>query len=206
MSQLGKVGQPPIRLGRTWPLPTADGAWQIFCPFLDGVDANTAFWIGGLAWHDANASLLAALPTPAPIVQTVFAGVFCIDPFRRDVDIFAALRQAGIQGIVNLPSVSFFDGELATILDSFNLGIAQELDFLRRARAAGFRIAACLPVGGPIAQAVDAGAELIIAHDGPPQPGQTERSSAAAALRLRRQFPGGPPVIGAEDLLATLAT
>lgn len=206
MSQVGKVGQASIRLVRTWPAPTAAGAWEIFCPFLNGVDANTAFWIGGLAWHDANASLLTALLMPAPVAPVVFAGVFCTDPFRRDVDIFAALQQAGIQGIVNLPSVSFFDGELATILDSFNLGIARELDFLRRARAAGFRIAACLPTGGPIAEAVDAGAELIIAHDGPPQPGQTDRSSAAAALRVRNQLPDGPPVIGADDLLATLTS
>jgi predicted TIM-barrel enzyme len=156
-----------------------------------------------MAWHDANASLLASLRTPAPVGSIVFAGVFCTDPFRRDVDIFDALRHAGIQGIVNLPTTGFFDGELASIFDSFNLGLARELDFLRRGRDAGFRIAVCLPLGTMADRVAEIGAEFVIAHDGPPQTGGRAHPVSAAA-RFRRQAPDGPPVIGAEELLATL--
>ena len=203
MGQLGKVGQVPIRLVRTWPAPAPDGAWQVFCPFLNGVDAATAFWIGGMAWHDANASLLASLRTPALVAPVTFAGVFCTDPFRREADIFAALRRAGVTGVVNLPSVSFFDGDLSTILASFNLGFARELEFLRHARDAGFRVALCMTTEAPVAEALATGAELIIAHDGPPQPGSSG-SRADAAVKLRRKFAPGMPVISAQDLLKSL--
>lgn len=200
---MGKVGQ-SIRLVTGRPTRRAGGSWQILCPFLEGLDPQVAFWIGGLAWHDANAKLLDCLSGGGFAGRRIFAGVFCTDPFRRDADIFAALRAAGVDGIVNLPTVSFFDGELATILDSFRLGIAHEIDFLHRARDAGFHIAACVPVGEHIRAMADAGAELIIVHNGPPPVRPDARASAAIA-RARRLLPARPPVIGASELLSTLA-
>jgi hypothetical protein len=201
---MGKIEQPAIRLVSEWPSAVADGAWQVLCPFLADVVPAAAFWIGGLAWHDANASLLAAIREPAPAGTNVFAGVFCTDPFRRDIDIFAALRQAGIAGVVNLPTVSFFDGELGAILDSFNLGIGREIDFLERARDAGFRIAGCVSTTGPIDRMLQVGAELIIAHAGVPPPGRDDPAEVSAARWHRRFAAHGPPVITASTLLETL--
>ena len=178
---------------------------MVLCPFLGGLDVSVAFWIGGLAWHDANAELLGAIGAPAPRRHRVYAGVFCVDPFRRDDDVFSALRRAGIEGVVNLPTVSVIDGELGGILGSFNLGIDRELAFLRRAREAGFRIAGCVATVEAADQLVASGADFIIAHGGPPQPGLADPSSIVAT-RLRRRFGNGPPVVSAAELLATVET
>ncbi len=206
MAGPGKNEQPMVRLVTAWPPPrTRVAKWTVFCPFMEGLDPELAFWLGGLAWHDANASLLAALRIPAS-ASHVYAGVFCVDPFRRDDDLFGALRQAGVTGVVNLPSVAFIDGELGAILGSFDLGASRELDFLRRAHLAGLRIAGCagsVEVADVLAQS---GADFIIAHGGPPQPGSPD-PSRGAARRLRRRFEaGGPEIIGVTELLATLRT
>src|SRR5262249_31292740 len=121
--QRGKIEQPTPRLITAWP-PSGDYRGPlVLCPFLANIDATTGFWIGGLAWHDANAELLAAISRPARRKHRVYAGVFCADPFRRHDDLFAAMRSAGIDGVINLPTVSVIDGELGGILASFNLGI-----------------------------------------------------------------------------------
>jgi predicted TIM-barrel enzyme len=203
MPQRGKIEQPALSLITTWPPPRRAGnAPMVLCPFLAGLDATVAFWIGGLAWQDANAVLLDAIRTPAPRPYRVYAGVFCVDPFRRDSDLFAALRAAGIDGVANLPSVSCIDGELGAILASFNLGSSREIDFLRRARAAGFRIAGCVATIEAADELAATGADYIIAHGGPPQPGLRDPSHAAAN-RLRHRFANGPAVISVAELVAT---
>ena len=203
MAQRGKIEQPTLRLITAWPPAAASHTTLVLCPFLAGLDAAVAFWIGGLAWHDANASLLAAIRAPARRRHRVYAGVFCVDPFRRDDDVFTALREARIDGVINLPTVSVIDGELGSILGSFNLGIDREIDFLRRARVAGFRIAGCVGTVEAADQLAAAGADFIIAHGGPPQPGLLDPSHFSAN-RLRRRFASGPPIIGAAELLATV--
>jgi hypothetical protein len=205
LAQLGKIEQPRIRLVRRLP-PGRVAARDrlVFCPFLDGPDPAALFWLGGLAWQDANARLLASLHGAAPPRCTVYAGVFGVDPFRRDEDIFAALAAAGIQGVVNLPSVAFMDGELAAILGSFDLGAQREIALLRRARAYGLRIAGCAADADAADAMLQAGAELIIAHAGPPLPGRPD-PGYAAATRLRRRYSAGPPVVSASELLATLS-
>jgi predicted TIM-barrel enzyme len=100
--------------------------------------------------------------------------------------------------------VSFFDGEFAAILASFNLGIMREIDFLRRAKAEGFRIAGCVSAAGPVDQMVAAGVELLITHAGLPLPGHDDPTEAAAAQLRRRLGASAPLVIGAGALLATL--
>jgi hypothetical protein len=201
---MGKTEQSAIRLARRWPPSrVARDDRLVLCPFLDGPNPETTFWLGPLAWHDVNARLLTAVQGTTPPRCTVYAGVFCVDPFRREEDIFAAIKAAGIQGIVNLPSISFMDGELATILGSFDLGVEREITFLSRARAAGLRIAGCTADAAAADALVQAGSEFIIMHAGPPLPGEPDRGNIAAA-RLRRRFGGTLPVISATELLATL--
>lgn len=204
VAQRGKIEQPTLRLITAWPPSRASRATLVLCPFLAGLDAAVAFWIGGLAWHDANAGLLDAIRTPAQRRHRIYAGVFCVDPFRRDDDVFAALRAARIDGVINLPTVSVIDGELGSILGSFNLGIDREVDFLRRAHDAGFRIAGCVGTAEAADQLATAGADFIIAHGGPPQPGLADPSHVSAN-RLRRRFANGPPVISAAELLTTVS-
>jgi predicted TIM-barrel enzyme len=203
VAQRGKIEQLTLRLITTWPPSAASRGTLVLCPFLAGLDAAVAFWIGGLAWHDANAGLLDAIRMPARRRHRIYAGVFCVDPFRRNDDVFAALREARIDGVINLPTVSVIDGELGTILSSFNLGIDREIDYLRRARDAGFRIAGCVGTVEAADQLAAAGADFIIAHGGPPQPGLADPSHVSAN-RLRRRFANGPPIISAAELLATV--
>ncbi len=198
----GKIEQPALRLITAWPPVRRTDGPMVLCPFLGGLDAAIAFWIGGLAWHDANAELLAAIRTPAMRHHRVYAGVFGVDPFRRNDDIFAALRNAGIDGVVNLPTVSVIDGELGGILGSFNLGADREIDFLRRAREAGFRIAGCVGTTEAADRLAASGADFIIAHGGPPQPGLADPSEVVAN-HLRRRLANGPPIFSAAELLAT---
>ena len=174
---------------------------MVLCPFLHGLDPGVAFWLGSLAWHDANADLLAAIDSPAQHRHRVYAGVFCVDPFRRDSDLFAALRRANIDGIINLPTVSAIDGELESILGSFDLGIGREIDFLHRAHDAGFRIAGCVATTEAADHLAAIGTDFIIAHGGPPQPGHADPSYIVAE-RLRRRYAHGPPVISVGELLA----
>ena len=198
VSRKGKIEQPAPLLITA--LPAREDAIQVLCPFLAGLDPAVAFWLGGLAWHDANGALLAALATPVPPGAQVYAGVFGVDPFRRDDDLFAALRRVGVPGVINLPTVSVMDGELGGILGSFQLGVEREIAFLLRARAAGFRIAGCVGSAETADQLAQAGADFLLAHGGPPQPGGGDPSRGAAE-RLRRRFAGGPPVVSVGELL-----
>jgi hypothetical protein len=202
---MGKMGKQPIRLATAWPGRTDGAERVILCPWLHGPDVVECFWLSLLSWHDANATLLAALPQAHPgTAATVFAGVFCVDPFRRPEALFTALRQAGVAGIANLPSVSFLDGEFATTLEDCGLGTRREIAFLRRAREEGFRIVGCA-TSLPAAEALaDAGAELILAHAGPPLPDRADTESGFAA-RIRHQLAGrGTAVMSVGQLLATI--
>jgi hypothetical protein len=195
------------RLVASWPSTAAlsSGVPQLFCPWLAGFDPTIAFWLGALPWHDANASLFGAPRRVRAAPAALYAGVFCVDPFRLMTDLHAALRAAGIGGIVNLPSVSVFDGELGSLLTDFDLGIEREIAFLRQARAAGFRIAGCAPSPEAARALAEAGADFIIAHGGAPQPSAPD-PSMAAAQRLRRALGGSEvPVFAIGEILAVAA-
>ena len=165
---MGKIGQSVVRLVSR--MPTVAGADEllILCPFLEGLDPSVAMWLGPLAWHDCNGALLCALPqNPPAIPTTVFAGVFCAEPFRAADEILTPLRAAGIAGIVNLPSVSFLDGEVAGTLEALKLGVERELRFLEQARSSGFRIACCLRDSTMATINARLQPELVIRHAGP---------------------------------------
>ena len=201
---MGKVEQRRVRLVCDLGAVGAEAEdFIVYCPFLAGRDPATRFWLGSLAWHDCNAQLLATLPPATAPSCPVYVGVFGVDPFRRDEDMFAAIHAARLGGVINLPSVSVMDGGLAAILDSFDLGVQREVAFLRRARDAGLRIAGCAADAAVADAMVQAGADFIVAHAGPPMPGKAD-SGRAAAARLRRRYGDATPVMSAGELLATL--
>lgn len=200
---MGKIGQAPVRLVSA--LPATNGRAPrgilLLCPFLSGLDPSVSMWLGPLAWHDCNAALLAALAGPVPAGSTILAGVFCADPFRSPDDLLAALRVAGVGGVVNLPSVTFFGGEFGETLDALNLGFARELAFLRRARELGFQVAGCARERADVEAMLGIGVELVIAHAGPPLPSiDIERASRQA--RLLRELAGiGVRILSLYDLV-----
>jgi predicted TIM-barrel enzyme len=170
-----------------------DGTLTLLCPCFAGLPPARAAWLGVLPLHDANARLLEALHAGAgraggvgePGRESVLAGVLAIDPFRSVPDLLAALRDAGVRGVVNLPSVAAFDGEMGTILDDLRFGVAREIDFLAAAVAAGFRAAGCARTPEAARRMVAVGVELIIADGGPPLAGQRRRRAAAVQRIMR---------------------
>lgn len=140
----------------------------VVCPWLAGLPAESGLWISALPIHDVNAMAEAHEPVviPPALAPFVYFGVFALDRFRAPARLFARLRARGITGIVNLPSVTFFDGRTADTLRSLDFGLAQEVAFLKQATAAGLRVGLCART----AQATDIEAgrfDFILSHDGP---------------------------------------
>ena len=188
---LGNSGQLRARLSTTWPEAADPGERVLYCPWLDGPDHATQLWLAVLGWHDVNGRLLAALkqlPDGVAAHPQIFAGMFCADPFCDMRTLFAALLRAGVSGIVNLPSVTFLDGEVAETLESLNLGAERELACLRQARDACLRIVGCAADSVGAIALSELGAEFLVVHGGAPAPGSQKRETAlrrAAANRTR---------------------
>jgi two-component system response regulator HydG len=67
----------------------------------------------------------------------VVAGVFSSDPTRDIDEVFARLKELGVDGVVNWPAVGFVDGKFRELLESEGMGLESEVSMLARARAAG---------------------------------------------------------------------
>jgi hypothetical protein len=201
---MGKIGKIPLRLAADWPTCGVGAERVVLCPWLRRPDLVASFWLSVLSWHDANAALLAALQKAVPTAENVFVAVFCADPFRRPQTLFAALRRAGVVGIANLPSVSFLDGAFAATLEQSQLGTRREIEFLRLARQQGFRVIGCAAALDNADALADAGAEVIVAHAGPPLPDRDDNDQGFA-LKVRRRLNGrGIEVTSLGGLLASL--
>lgn len=111
----------------------------IYCPSCEGLGGGSFESAVLLPIHDANGRLVAELRNGIIRSSRIFAGVFAIDPFRRQVDILKTLEIAGCAGIVNFPSVTAIDGEMRASLEDISYGAKTEIDFLRTAVARGFR-------------------------------------------------------------------
>lgn len=138
---LGNIGQEKFILLTEWPRARVPGT-AILCPALHGLPRADSLALAMLPIHDANGLLLDVLENIPLDAETRsvpdFAAVCLSDPFRRMEDVFAAIRDAGIAGIINLPSIS----ALMTSSDDRTFGalFVRETNMLARASAAGFRV------------------------------------------------------------------
>lgn len=141
----------------------------IVCPWLKGLPRESGLWISALPIHDVNSFISgnAHVDVPSELCDRLYFGVFALDRFRSSTQLLAALRTMGVKRIINLPSVSFFDGRSATILKSLDLGPAGEVEFLRQAKASGLDVALC--TREPLARELkDASLfDFILLHEGP---------------------------------------
>jgi predicted TIM-barrel enzyme len=99
----------------------------ILCPWLAGLPEKTGLWMSALPIHDVNALAESdeAVAIPPSLAPFVYFGVFALDRFRAPGRLLQRLRARGIGRIVNLPSVTFFDGRTAATLRSLDFGLAQ---------------------------------------------------------------------------------
>jgi predicted TIM-barrel enzyme len=140
----------------------------ILCPWLDRFPKDTGVWLSVLAAHDVNEGLLEALPVSKKRWPKVYAGVFAVDTLRPRAQLIRALKNAGIGGVINFPSVSFIDGDAGTVLNGLSLGIDREIDFLRACSAEGLRVAGVTNSIETTQRLMQIGLDFLIAHGGPP--------------------------------------
>jgi predicted TIM-barrel enzyme len=151
----------------------------ILYPWIKHFPDARGLWTSVLTGHDANASLLAAMPSSRQRLGQVYAAVFAIDPLRAPDLIIHRIKQAGIRGVINLPSVSFFDGNTAATLSHLSLGVEREVEFLTTCARQGLNIAGVVRSAEIARRLVEVGADFLLAHGGPPCGKQTDPSVAA---------------------------
>jgi predicted TIM-barrel enzyme len=141
----------------------------VLCPWLKGLSPTTGVWVSALPIHDVNGFVDSdepLMPAKKPRIP-YYLGIFTLDRFRSPERLLARLRAKGVDGIINVPSVSFFDGRSTSILDSLDFGYEREVDFLRRAKLSGFRVALC-GRRDALAAIEDLEAfDVVLCHDGP---------------------------------------
>jgi predicted TIM-barrel enzyme len=128
--------------------------------------------------NEAAALGFAPLPplcAPCPVAM----GVCGTDPFLLHVSAFPAWRKAGLEGIANYPTIGLTDGLFRSDLESSGLGMAQEIDCLRRARDAGFFTVGFVSRPQEASAFAEAGCDALVLHLGL-TPEFTPRSLAAA--------------------------
>ncbi|QDY71045.1 phosphoenolpyruvate hydrolase family protein [Qingshengfaniella alkalisoli] len=135
---VGKNGQSVPVVVATWSKLSQAGPCRIYCPCLKGLPAELAAHLAILPIHDANGVLLRELPRETEHLAPEFAAVCLSDPFRRAEMLFAAIRAAGIRGIVNFPSVTTLFGSDRD--DNLRKLYRRELDHLDLAKTMGFEV------------------------------------------------------------------
>lgn len=152
----------------------------ILCPWLERFPEETGIWLSVLAAHDANGALFDALRPSGEPRPDVYAAVFTVDPFRSADEIIRRIKESGVGGAINLPSISFIDGAAGTTFDKLSLGIERELDFLTGCAAAGLRVAGIVRTVAAAERLLAIGADFLVAHGGPPTSADPDPSIEAA--------------------------
>jgi len=152
----------------------------ILCPWLEYFPDTNGVWLSVLAAHDSNEGLLQALAASTKTWANVYAGVFAVDTLRPSSQLIRCLKNAGVAGVINFPSISFIDGEAGEVFSGLSLGIDREIDFLRKCSSAGLRIAGVTKSMEAAEQLSNMGVDFLIAHGGPPTRDNADPSQDAA--------------------------
>ncbi|MFI4995640.1 MAG: phosphoenolpyruvate hydrolase family protein [Hyphomicrobiales bacterium] len=169
-------------------IPHADrddprGSITVICPWLKGLSPESGLWVAVLPIHDVNDFVDSeeVFKAPGDGDLAFYFGLFALDRFRSPTRLLAQLRRKGIERIVNVPSVSFFDGRSTSILESLGLGHEQEVAFLRQAKLQGFRVALCAR-RSTLGAIEDIGMfDAVLCHDGPRSDFSLRRSGSPVA-------------------------
>lgn len=152
--------------------PTANNSGRatwIFCPWLKRLHRESDIWTSVLAVHDVNGTLLSALP---PLGKGrwphVYAGIFAVDALHARAELIRRIVAAGVGGVINFPSVSFFDGEADAVFARLSLGVDRELDCLEACAKAGLRVGGVVRSVHATKRILSIGADFLMVHHGPP--------------------------------------
>jgi predicted TIM-barrel enzyme len=144
----------------------------LVCPWLAGLDPVTGLWLAALPIHDCNAFVDGDWELKAPVQQRerCYVGVFALDRLRSGPQIFGPLRDKGVTRLINLPSVSFFDGATVQTFGRLSFTLESEIAFLAQARSAGFGTALCARSEAAPAPERMAQFDFVLRHRGPAHP------------------------------------
>jgi predicted TIM-barrel enzyme/aminoglycoside phosphotransferase (APT) family kinase protein len=165
---------------------------------------------GLLPFGDANAIVVELAREVLSVVKRapVIAGVCGTDPFR-DLDRFVhQLRDMGVAGVQNFPTISLFDTSFREDLEATGISFEREVELMRAARRAGMLTCAYVVDEQDARRMALAGVDVLVPHLGVTRAGTSADAlvdaaadidaitSAARAVRdeLLVLFHGGPAV------------
>ena len=123
---------------------------------------------GLLAYGNANDIVLEMAHEVLPVVKQtpVLAGVNGTDPFLLTEPFLRKLRELGIAGVQNFPTVGLIDGIFRQNLEETGMGYAHEVEMIRAARALEMLTTPYVFSAEDAVAMAEAGADIIIAHMG----------------------------------------
>ena len=123
---------------------------------------------GLLAYGNANEIVLEMAHEVLPVVRhtPVIAGVNGTDPFLLTEAFFARLKELGIAGVQNFPTVGLIDGVFRQNLEETGMGFALEVEMIRIAGAMDLLTTPYVFCTADATAMAEAGADIIIAHMG----------------------------------------
>lgn len=166
------------------------GGFQIVCPHFAGLSAEEADLVGCLPTGDANGALLAEAGSLGG-KDGVFAGILAADPFRPAPMLVGLLNEAGIRGVINLPTVAGITDGLADALGHAGVDYAAELRTLGLAAAEGLNVIAVVRTAAQARQAVAAGLRQLLVY--PAFADDAADRSATVALDVARTIREAAP-------------
>jgi predicted TIM-barrel enzyme len=96
----------------------------------------------------------------------VLAGVCASDPLRLMKHFLKEIREAGVAGIQNAPTVGLIDGSFRTNLEEAGLGYSKEVEMVRLAADQGLITAPFVFSEENAHRMAEAGADLVVIHPG----------------------------------------
>src|SRR5579864_9166504 len=123
---------------------------------------------GLLAYGNANEIVLEMAHEVLPVVRhtPVIAGVNGTDPFLLTEAFFARLKELGIAGVQNFPTVGLIDGVFRQNLEETGMGFALEVAMIRLAHDKNLLTTPYVFDQQQAEAMARAGADIIVAHMG----------------------------------------
>jgi predicted TIM-barrel enzyme len=123
---------------------------------------------GLLAYGNANEIVLEMAHEVLPVVKRtpVLAGVNGTDPFLLTEPFLRKLKELGIAGVQNFPTVGLIDGIFRQNLEETGMSYALEVEMIRTARALDMLTTPYVFSADDAVAMAEAGADIIIAHMG----------------------------------------
>ena len=123
---------------------------------------------GLLAYGNANDIVLEMAHEVLPVVSRtpVLAGVNGTDPFLLTEPFLRKLKDLGIAGVQNFPTVGLIDGVFRANLEETGMGYDREVDLVRLARGKDLLTTPYVFNEAEARAMTEAGADMVVAHMG----------------------------------------